>query len=410
MPETALRQRGKQGEQQVESQVFYDVTPLDTGDRVTVEITETEVTRKISEEPDGKKIEVDDRKNSRKISYPSVKQRYSSPEDRPEAILEPLETAEATEVDVYPAFSGYIFVRPRIEIQAEVGELVPMRDAFDSDNGPSAPEIDLLEPGEDSGRIPELEEPESRTGRYDSGNNDYYPELSTPEIFPSMDYSLPRVVNSIESKLILEKQPEKGYTFEEVEYPEEETDSRNFKAQVTEEMLEEGTLKEAIEYLIETGEIQGAVMETPYYSENSGENFDKGWNTHPQIVDLEGFDIDIVEYRINGELAENHIGEEGIEPGDEINIEASEIYGAHGDYAPTRETYEEWTRRYGEEIWGEEWSDIDRHIYAALQEGRDLTGEIDFSGREHLLEALNPDEEIYSPGEAPFMNQYKARA
>jgi hypothetical protein len=136
---------------------------------------------------------------------------------------------------------------------------------------------------------------------------------------------------------------------------------------------------EAVETLWQEYGVEATVAEVPYFSENSGESWEEGWNSFDMVVRMEGMDMTSTEY-LSGELYELAGMEEpstasidsSFDTSEAIEFRESEEFGGcSGDEASER-TREAWAERYGEEIL--ELDAMERGIYAAFENGENFRG------------------------------------
>lgn len=157
---------------------------------------------------------------------------------------------------------------------------------------------------------------------------------------------------------------------------------------------------EVIEYLgrSETG-LDATVAEIPYFSENSGQSWESGWNSTDMVLQLGEMDFMNMEYMISnpGESreipAKRRISSE-FDSSKVLEFRESQEWSNHdGGYEASEATKNAWQEKYGEGIM--ELDSIERGIYAAIVDGKDFRGS-DLNFSEMGLENGEFLEEIYS--------------
>jgi hypothetical protein len=136
---------------------------------------------------------------------------------------------------------------------------------------------------------------------------------------------------------------------------------------------------EAVETLWQEYGVEATVAEVPYFSENSGESWEEGWNSFDMVVQMEDMDMTSTEY-LSGSLYELAGMEQpsttsidsGFDTSEAIEFRESEEFGGCSGYEASERTREAWAERYGEEIL--ELDAMERGIYAAFQEDQNFRG------------------------------------
>ncbi len=155
----------------------------------------------------------------------------------------------------------------------------------------------------------------------------------------------------------------------------------HLRYQVDSEVTGEGTVKDTLLELVESGELDATIVQQPFYSPESfdldGEHVDAGWQDgFYGVVQMEGMSIDMTEFSYgaspgNLELAQDDINSVELEDGEYVDFEASEKYTC-GVARDQKEHREAWTERYGE--FDRFDSVTERGVYASLIEGYEFEG------------------------------------
>jgi hypothetical protein len=137
---------------------------------------------------------------------------------------------------------------------------------------------------------------------------------------------------------------------------------------------------EAVETLWQEYGVEATVGEVPYFSENSGESWEEGWNSFDMVLQMEGMDMTATEY-LSGDLYELGSLEQPVQNSidtdfstdQSIEFRESEGFGAcNSGYEASQPTKEAWVEEYGDEIL--ELDPIERGVYAAFEDGESFGG------------------------------------
>lgn len=157
----------------------------------------------------------------------------------------------------------------------------------------------------------------------------------------------------------------------------EEQSETRLTYRVDEDLAEQDTVKNTLLELVERGDVEATIVKQPFYSPEAfgddGEYHDAGWQDgFYGVVQLEGMDMDMTEFSVNGELAMDGIDSIAVDEGDHITFESSEEYTC--GVAQNQEEHEAaWQDRYGIDMNTFD-SVTERGVYAAMMEGYAFEG------------------------------------
>ncbi len=166
---------------------------------------------------------------------------------------------------------------------------------------------------------------------------------------------------------------------------------------LTEQESLEGS--EVVEYLGRPEvELDATVAEIPYFSENSGQSWESGWNSFDMVLQMGDMDFQDTEYLISkpGETVDTPARssiDSDFDSSKILEFRESQQWSNHdGGYEASKVTKNAWQEKYGEGIM--ELDSMERGIYAAIVEGNEFRGSsLDFS--EMGLENGNFLEKVY---------------
>ncbi|MFB6241360.1 MAG: hypothetical protein ABEJ36_00975 [Candidatus Nanosalina sp.] len=406
--------------------------------RINLELTERtmrKTEKKVVENGnETRKIEIDEDMARSLVSYPSPGKIYSQEAEKVTAEIKAQEEPEEDEENVSRQRPQLVFVKlqvpkrePRekqvVEVKTPEEDLKPTTRAVETED--TAPET--FEVGEVESFSFESEREVSReaeTGTeaqvYRQEASDYQgPETEsfsppespvenpfTPDIEVEEDYSLGAELEPEDSEEDYRRFSPLLEDFEDLEASQNSGDAV-FTAEYSEhsEVSERLVMdleamfpyqdsvsgSEAVETLWSEYGVEATVAEVPYFSENSGESWEEGWNSFDMVLQMNGMSMLETEY-LSGDLyelgdldqpAQRSIGAE-FDTSEAIEFRESEEFSSHtSGYEASEKTKEAWAEKYGEEIL--ELDGVERGVYAAFQEDRNFRGAELSPGETELL-------------------------
>ncbi|MFB6116657.1 MAG: hypothetical protein ABEK10_04040 [Candidatus Nanosalina sp.] len=296
-----------------------------------------------------------------------------------------------------------IYEIPRTTIESKFGEETSAETLLEADEPGTEGSVGEYGSGEDNVSEnrdqKDAEEPSipeialEKTESYNDPDIDEY--ALNPELFNSLpesrEYESPDPIE----ELLNNFEGLKSYGFVSEGVVKAEYDSKENEKGVSKRVIvsldsltAEESLKgnEVVEYLgrSET-DIDATIVEIPYFSENSGQSWDQGWNSTDMVLQLGDMDFMNMEYLVSepGEPREVPVRkriESEFDASKIMEFRESQEWSNHdGGYEASQKTKNAWQERYGEDIM--ELDSIERGIYAAIVEGKEFRGsEIDFTG------------------------------
>jgi hypothetical protein len=399
--------------------------------RRKVRKTEKRISKNGSEQ---RKLEFDEDTERSLVSYPSPSRIYREEADQISTEIQKDEQKEESGVETVsiPQLflmkldvsepSGGVEVA---EISTSAEELGPTTKVVEKektrDQGFKVEEVKEFSFQVETGRTPVVEDEQAKASSYDTEGRAYEeedtvefsppvlaletpfsPELEVEDEYPgavlepeisSLGEDYGRFSSLLEDFQSLEEYESKGEAVFHAEYGGESEISERLVMDLDAMFPYRDSVSgsEAVEALWSEYGVEATIGEVPYFSENSGESWEEGWNSFDMVVQMKGMSMLETEY-LSGDLYDLGELEQPVQNSIEAQFdtdeaiefrESKEFGGCNSSYEASEKTKNAWAEKYGEEIL--ELDSMERGIYAAFKEGESFRGAPMEPGETELL-------------------------